>query len=114
MATINGIQKRNNSSTAKAPSPLSLAINSAAVKERFEKMLGENAGSYLSSVLTVSYCACSSSYGSKPQTSNRANSRRSIYCCLCRYSSISNWIQRFNSARYAQWVYEKNYHGASL
>lgn len=37
MATINGIQKRNNSSTAKAPSPLSLAINSAAVKERFEK-----------------------------------------------------------------------------
>lgn len=53
MATINGIQKRNNSSTAKAPSPLSLAINSVAVKERFEKMLGENAGSYLSSVLTV-------------------------------------------------------------
>lgn len=39
MATVNGIQKRNNISTAKAPSPLSLAINSAAVKERFEKCL---------------------------------------------------------------------------
>lgn len=53
MATVNGIQKRENTSAAKAPSALSVAINSAAVQKRFEMMLGENAGSFLSSVLTV-------------------------------------------------------------
>lgn len=53
MATVKGITKRADTSAVKAPSTLSLAINSAAVQQRFEKMLGENAGSFLSSVLTV-------------------------------------------------------------
>lgn len=53
MATVKGITKRADTSAEKAPSTLSLAINSAAVQQRFEKMLGENAGSFLSSVLTV-------------------------------------------------------------
>lgn len=53
MATTKGITKKVDTSAVKAPSTLSLAINSAAVQQRFEKMLGENAGSFLSSVLTV-------------------------------------------------------------
>lgn len=46
MATTKGITKKVDTSAVKAPSTLSLAINSAAVQQRFEKMLGENAGSF--------------------------------------------------------------------
>lgn len=53
MATVNGIAKRNNQVGKQEVSPLNIMITSKSVQDRFEKMLGDNSSSFLSSVLTT-------------------------------------------------------------
>ena len=55
MATVNGIVKKNVEQAPAAPviSALAMKINSKAIQEKFDKMLGENSAGFLSSLLSL-------------------------------------------------------------